>query len=139
MGCSVKFRILPPEIGTDVPGKGQSLVRDTLKRAPHVATVSINRNNTGFCSRGLVCWLLRAPFLAHTVSWPFRLQAAAAECGACLATRGLQSMVSCCDCVVLIASSGADCMRGSARVVALLVRTDTCMHTRVLNTVTARA
>ena len=34
-------------------------------------------------------------------------------------------MVSCCDCVVLIASSGADCMRGSARVVALLVRAAT--------------
>ena len=48
-------------------------------------------------------------------------------------------MVSCFDCVVLIASSGVDYMRGSARVVALLVRTATCMHARVLNTVTARA
>ena len=52
-------------LGTDVPGKGQSLVRDTLKRAPHVATVPINRNNTGLCSRGLVCWLLRAPLRPH--------------------------------------------------------------------------
>ena len=117
-----------------------SLVIGTLKRAPQEKSAPIKRNNTGLCGRGLVCWLLRAPFLAHTVSWPFRLQAAAAECGACLATRGLQSMVSCCDyVVVLIASSGLDCMRGSARVVALLVRTATCMHARVLNTVTARA